>query len=338
MSPRKKKSVHLYRKIISSALSESWNNRWLWPFALFAAFLMTGGIYDVLLVSLRDLQSRQDLILRGKLPETVGIAWDRLTDGSSLLHLIGAWEGVVFTLLFLAIMLGLSIVGQSALVHGIGGRMKGRKPHFRESLAVGSRFFWQTLLLNIFTLGLTWFAKFLMFIPYRNSILHPSLGSLSAYLFTAVLFITVLIALTSVHLFTLNALILQEASLHEALSRAFALVKSGWLAILELALILFGIGMGIFALTFVLFVIMIIPLVLIVIATLVLGQSFIVTIGLSLGTILFFILFILAGIFTVTFQYTAWHLLFLKLGEGGLVAKLHRFSHWLTGSYKPKRA
>lgn len=299
---------------------------------------MTGGIYDVMLVSLRDLRSRQDLILHGQLPETVGVAWSRLTDGTSLLNLIGAWEGVAFTLLFLIVMLGLSIIGQGALVHGIGGRMRGRKPHFRESLTVGARFFWQTALLNIFTLGLTWFAKFLMFIPYRNSILQPSIGSLLGYLFTAILFITALIALTSIHLFALNAVILQDASLHEALSRAFDLLKKGWLAILELALILFGIGMGIFALTFILFIIMIIPLVLVVFATLVLGQGFIVTLGLSLGTLLFFTLFIVAGVFTVTFQYAAWHLLFLKLGEGGIVAKLHRFSHWLTGSYKPKRA
>lgn len=337
MSLKKKKHAPFYRQIIPKALAESWNHRWLWPFALFAAFLMTGGIYDVMLVSLRDLQSRQDLIVHGKLPESVGIAWSRLTDGGAL-GMIGAWQGLAFTLIFLGALLGLSVIGQGALVHGIGGRMRGRKPHFRESLTVGARFFVPTALLNLFTLGLIWFAKFLMFIPYRNSVLHPSFGSLLGYFLTAAIFIGVLVALTAVHLFALNALILQEASLHESITRAFELLRKGWLAVLELALVLFGIGIGVFALTFFVFIIMLIPLILVVVATLVLGQSLIVTIGISLGTILFFTLFIAAGVFTVTFQYAAWHLLFLKLGEGGLVAKLHRFSHWLTGSYKPGRS
>lgn len=338
MSPRKKKSAPLYRKLIPIALRESWNSRWLWPFALFAAWLMTGGIYDVMLTSLQELRTRQDIILHGQLPQTITIAWSRLTDGSSILHLIGAWESVLFASIFILAVLSLSIIGQGALVHGIGGRIRGRKPHFRESLAIGTKFFVQTMLLNIFILGLTWFAKFLMFIPYRNSILDPSIGHLLGYLFTTVLFIVTLIVLTSVHLFTLNAMILQEASLHEALVRAFELLRRGWLAVLELALILFGVGMGIFALTLILFFVMIIPLVLVMFATMVLGQGFIFSLGYALGTLLFFTLFILAGVFTVTFQYAAWHLLFLKLGEGGLVAKLHRISHWFTGAPKQRRS
>lgn len=299
---------------------------------------MTGGIYDVILVSLQDLQTRRDLILYGQLPDSVGVAWSRLTDGTSMIGLIGAWENLVFALVLIAAFLGLAIIGQGALVHGIGGRMRGRKPHFRESLTVGARFFGHTLFLNIFTLGLMWFAKFLVFVPYKTSVLQPSFGTLFLYLLMAVVYIIVVVALTSIHLFALNALILQDATLHEALVRAFELLKKGWLAVLELALILFGIGIGIFMLTLLVFIVMIIPLILVVLATLVLGQVFIVTLGISLATLLFFALFILAGAFTVTFQYAAWHLLFLKLGEGGLVAKLHRFSHWLTGVYKPSKS
>jgi hypothetical protein len=337
MSPKKKKHPPFYRTLVPKALSQAWNDRWLWPFAVFAALLMTGGIYDVILSSLRELQTRHDLIVAGTLPDSVMFAWSRLSGGESVLGMIGAWQSIAFALIFVIALLGLSIIGQGALAHGIGGRMRGKKSTFKQSLTVGARFFLPVALLNIFTIGLTWFAKFLMFIPYRATFVSPSLSGIVLYFLTALLFIAVLIALTSIHLFTLNALILQDATLHDAIGRAFSLLRKGWLAILELAFILFGIGIAIFALTFVLFIVMLIPLLLVMIATLVLGQAFVFSIGMALASILFFTLFIAAGAFSVTFQYVAWHHLFLKLGEGGLVAKLHRFSHWLTGSYKPSR-
>lgn len=336
MSPKRKKHPPIYRTLIPKALSQAWSDRWLWPFAVFAAVLMTGGIYDVILNSIREMKTRHALIVNGALPDTVVTAWSRLTDGSSILSLIGAWQSVVFALIFLAVLLGLSIIGQGALVHGIGGRMHGKKPTFRQSMTVGARFFLPVVLLNVFTLGLTWFAKFLMFIPYRTVALSPSVNHFFLYFLTALLFIAVLIVLTSVHLFSLNALILQEATLHDAIGRAFSILRAGWVAVLELAFILFGIGIAIFACTFLIFVVMIIPLVLVMVAVRIFGQVFIFSILAAIGSLLFFALFIAAGAFSVTFQYVAWHRLFLKLGEGGPVAKLHRLSEWLTGSYKPR--
>lgn len=326
----------VYRELIPSALREAWRERWLWPFAIFAALLHTGGVYDVILRSMRMVQNEGAALVRGNISPAAAYGWQNLTLGNGWLSFLGTVQSLAYAIIFVFALLALSVIAQGALVFGIGTRIRGKKPTFRECLGAGAHVFGKIAALNVITIGAIWLSRLILLLPYGYAATRSSFVSVSLYLLTALAFIGLIIALTSIHFFALNAILLQDAHLAEAIERGFLLLRKGWLAVLELALLLFGVGIIVFIIGIVTLFIMAIPLVLLMLGALLVGFHAALSLGYFVGTFLVLLLVLAAGAFTVTFQYAAWHRLFIQLGEGGAVAKLHRWSHWFMGM--PKRS
>lgn len=320
--------AHLYRIIIPEALRDAWSRRYLWPIALFAGLLYTGGIYDVLLASFREAKTKSLAMTSGGLPPVLNIVWEGIKNASDGFVIASMVQSILVAFVILGTFTALSIVCQGALAFGLGGSIRGRAPMFKESLSVGGKYAWRILALNVITLFLGWLAKFFFFIPYGLSMVNPvtGLGVLAAT--GAIFYALCIITLAAIHLFALNAIVLQDAHVNEALIRAWQLFKKGWLNVLEIGAMLFLVGAGILVAGALAFVIMALPTFLLMAVAALLNSSAFVYLGFIIFVLLFFTSTLLAGMVAITFQYAAWHRLFIRLGEGGALPKLHRW--WLA--------
>lgn len=319
---------HLYRVIIPDAFRDAWARRYIWPLALFAGLLYTGGIYDVLLTTFREAGRTSLGITTGGIPPALTILYQGFAAAPNAVAALGLIQSIAVAVVIIGAIVGLSVISQGALAFGLGGLIRGRAPLFGESVTVGTRYAWRVLALNIVTLFLGWLAKFFFLVPYGLSQTNPvtGLGVLAAI--GAFLYAVSVVALAAIHLFALNAIVLQDAHVTESLQRAWHLLRQGWLNALEIGTILFLIGAGILAAGALAFVLMALPIFLLMAAAALMNSTVIVYIGFILFVSLFFVTTFIAGMLAITFQYAAWHRLFIRLGEGGALPKIHRW--WLS--------
>lgn len=293
---------------------------------------MTGGMYDVLIRSLNALGEDAALLLSGS-QTSLGyglISWatqpfQEIGSMVGLLGTIGRFQGIVVSLVLLGIVGIASIIAQGSLVYGLGIRLRGEVPSLSACLAVGARFFWKTLLLNIVTLGLIWFFRTLVLLPFGTPLeattLFTVIGSIAAY----ILYILAVITLTSTHMLGLTSLILQKYSVHESLLRGLLQTRKSWLLILELGLGFLLLGVLLYFGLAVVYVIAGVPLLVLTLSAALLDSA----VAATLLNVLFFggalITFLCFGAFATTVQYAAWNQLALRMAQGTALAKLHRW-------------
>lgn len=337
---RKNISRPLYREILGDALVMAWRERRLWILALFAGALQTGGIYDVLLASIAQLPGQ----VKGFFAVTPWYQFSQtqgFLSGTSFaertINTLSLAQGVLFAICITVAVLGFSLIAQGALAYGLGGRTRVKGATFRQCLTVGARNFWPILTLNIFTLSLIWLARFFLLIPFAYSVAAPSYLSVGTYFLAFVLFILASILFTTIHLFALNAIILEQKSVWGAIVEAYALYKRSWVVIFELGAILLVFGAVMFFGAIAVFLIAAIPLFLLLASAALLGWWPVVWIGIGLGFLLFLALMIAAGTFTISFQYAVWTRLYRRLNEGHVFAKFTRWLRHLIGHEAPNR-
>lgn len=319
----------LYRVIVPASLRSAWKERWLWPIALLAGLIQTGGIMDALLISTRDARFQAVTLFDASWGQSFAAMWARVAAAPDWIGAILAGQSLFMGAVVVIATLALALIAQGALVFGIGGQVRGRKPGFRECLRMGTRMLGRILALNIITLGLSWLARFLMVLPLGLYAQDPTPGLALASVGMSILYVVVVLSLTAVHFFALNALVLQESHVAKALERGLRLLRDSWLTVIEIAVILFSIGIATMAVALVLFLVMWLPLFLLMLGTALLNMTALFSFLYFLSILLFLLIMLMAGAFNLSFQYRAWHHLFLRLGEGGAVAKLHRWLHAL---------
>lgn len=322
---------------MTQAFVEAWRERRFWILGVFACILQTGGLFDVILTSIARIPSEANGLFLSQSPFTLAnlrLAAANVSPLQTFLTYCTTTERFVFGLLLVAAIVGLSVIAQGALVYGLGASKAKREISFKECLTSGAQTFWPVLFLNIVTLGLIGIGKFLVLIPFAYSIFAPSLLSVLTYFASFLLFLFASLALTAIHFFALNAMILRRLSLWNALTSGYHLYKKTWVIILELGVLLFLIGIILFGLAIFAFVLMAIPVFIITAAAAMSDYWGVVWFGLSFGLVLFFGLLVATGAFTVTFQYATWTALYRRAEEGKAVAKsirtLHRLLSHLT--------
>lgn len=322
----------LYRTIFRDALSTAWHHPRLWLLALFASLLMTGGMYDVLLRSFNALGKDAAALLSGSQssPGYGLISWatqpfQEIGSLVGLLDTMGRVQGILLSMTLLGIVGVASIIAQGALVYGLGIRLRGEVPSLSACLAVGVRFFWKVLLLNIITLGLVWFFRTLVLLPFGTPLeattFFTVVGSIAAYF----LYILAVITLTSTHMLGLTSLVLQKYSVHESLLRGLLQTRKSWLLIIELGLGFLLLGVLLYFGLAVVYVIAGVPLLVLTLSAALLDSA----VAATLLNILFFggalLTFLCFGAFATTVQYAAWNQLALRMAQGTALAKLHRW-------------
>ncbi len=320
----------LYRTLFREALSTAWHHPRLWALGFFAALLHTGGIYDVLLRSFNQLGEAAAYRLAGTSFTQGLLAWalqpmQEIGQAVGVLGTIGRLQGLLVILVLLGITAGSSVIAQGGLIYGLGIRLRGNVPPLSACLSIGARFFWKTATLNAITLGLLWFFRTLVLLPFATPLEQTSFWTVTGSVLSYLLYIAAVITLTSVHMLALSSLVLQKYSVLESLARAVAQTKRAWLVILELGVGFFLLGVAMFLGLGALYLVAGVPLLVLTLSAALLNSA----VAATILNILFFggalLAFLLLGSFATTLQYAAWQGLGMRLVQGTAYAKIHRW-------------
>lgn len=319
------KNEPVYRPILRESLMFAWKEKRFWIIALIAGILMTGSVFDVIWRSVNSL-SAQASLLGAALPfwqKAVG-TWSHLSISSLIIGSLQTLLATAFFLLIIFTVFSLSVIAQSALVHAINTNKRGKKLAMMDSIRVGARSLWPVFVLNLISLATLLACRSLIAIAMNFAYQASSVLSFSVYLVTFILFTLLALAVFIIQIFATNAMILQGATLAQAIERGIEMLKRHWITAAEVAAILFLISIGLFALAVAGGLLLSIPYMICLFISVMVGSGtlFLFT------TILFialYIAFLFASVgFSVLLQYATWTAMFRAFGEGGVLPKVHR--------------
>jgi len=320
----KKWNRPFYRDVLRDAFFLAWRHRKLWIFALFACILQTGGIIDVVLTSSAVItRQAKNLIGNG--------GWmgppffnTELSGVPGAISAISKIESLMLVVLLVITVFVVSVIAQGALAYGLGARTDKESPPFRACLTVGAKNFWSIAFLNIMTLGVMWLARFIVLIPYTYSITNATWLSVIGYIIAFFVFLVVVTGMTTIHMFSLNAIILRSETIKNALEDTYILFKKHWLMVVEVAALLFIIGFGLLLAAVTLTILAEIPLFLMLILAALFHWMVLLEFLFGMGIAVLVVIFGLFGVWSVSFQYAVWQRLYLRTEGGSVMSKIHR--------------
>ncbi len=318
----------VYRHVLMQAWHLAWSEWRLWPFAFFASFLLTAGTYDAI-GNIYFKIVRQADILGGNSP-FAGMSWD------SFGGVFGALTALQWTLGLSIVMLGFlaaSCIAQGALVYSIGASRLGDKVDFRKALGIGARAFWPIAALNVMALAIFALVRFVVAAFMDYALTADTLAAGLLFVASFVMFVGLAFVITIIQIFALNAMILQGASVADGILRGYLQFKRHWVVSIETAVILAAIAILLnAALTYLVFVAGM-PFMLLMVTAVVVKSPIMYFGAIVLGVVAMLAVFALATAILAQLQYAAWTFLYRKLGEGGVVPKLHRLVRSFIGRY-----
>lgn len=326
----------IYRQIIRQAWTISWRNKTLWIFGFFAAFLINGGVYDLgikMFTRTTWLSTTWQSLTTDSLPLIPSLhqALVQTLDWSSMGVIAVTVIFVIVALLFIAV----SIICQGSLIHGIRTILK-KKTINKEVIDAGLEKFWPVLGINVFLkagiLLLVIFVSFALFMVVTQSILLNAVVHLLSYL----IFIPLAIVFYFMAILASCYIVLRDKPFFSSIALAWQLFARNWLICLELGFLLFVIAFLIGLVMLLIFLILSVPVVLLLLGALALQSDVAYLVTFFLTVFIIFVVIILGGSFTVTFQYTSWVLLFERLTTKGGFSRLTRWVGQLAGLHKIK--
>ena len=313
----------LYRHILGDAWNLTWRNKLLWVLGFLAVFWGDVGAYHSLNSALGDFSASLPERFSGTLPHLS--SFHGFTRGGIA---VGVSAMVILLLLLLALMV-FAIAARGGLLYEIVARHNGKRISSYDGLRRGFRAFFPLLLVGLIT-KLDLVLTFLLL----NPLVHGTPQILTLGLFIIVFTLTTLVSLmiSFLGIYASALIMLEGCTTGEALRESLRLFGQHWLVSLELALLLYGIGFLVGIAVLIAFAVLAIPFMLLMTIVALLHLKSAVLLILIPAILIYMALLILLGAGFVTFQYTAWTLLFLRL-EDQPVAKIvrltSRFGHIL---------
>jgi hypothetical protein len=319
----------VYRPILREAFKLTWEEKKLWLLSAIAGILLTGSVYDVVFKGFTAVNAGRGSSLLGTLAAAWGglaASWPGLTISDIIFGSLNALLFTGFCLIIAFTIFAASVIAQGTIVYAIGARRRGRIPGFRDALTVGARALWPVLVLNIIAFAVLFATRGL--IAVAHNALNVNIGGLLflVYLLSFVVFVIVGGVTVIIQIFALNAMILQGATLAQGIERGIEIFRRHWVVTIETVAILFVISIGASILTITLLMLLTIPYFILGVTAIAVKSALLWTIV----TLLFFLasFLVVLGVFGFVIQlhYTSWTLMYRKLGEGGVLPKLHRLA------------
>jgi hypothetical protein len=326
----------VYREVLSHAFHAAWEQPRYWLLAFFSALLLTAGSYDVVLKAFTNVRDLSIYIKLGGIPDAtpLKLAFSTALSGfDNLMRVAVSLQVVIAVAAILIALAALSCICQGGLVFALGALKRGGRPTLAEALRVGGGAFWPVAALNALVLTTLWILRFLAAFPLFLALEQPTASNWFLYLLSFLVFIAISFVISIVQIFALNAMILQGASVQEAIVRGYAVFKKHWMVAIETAVLLFFIALGLGILCLGLFFVFALPMFAMVIAAGVLQSRILLTAAMGLSFAGFFVGLFAVAAFVTQFQYATWTFLYRKLGEGGVLPKLHRLARAIAGTY-----
>lgn len=324
----------VYRDVLKRALQTAWQDRQFWPLALLAGILVTAGSYDVLLQALTSITSQGQFTALTTGTTFVAAIADAGTGGlDRVLSVIGGLEMLALVAIVVILVAVLSCVAQGGLVYALGARKRGAKATLGESFRVGAHAVWPIVALNALTFAFLWILRFLVALPLFLALDNTSTVTYLIYLASFIVFIPLSFLIAILQIFALNGMIVQGATLADGLRRGYMLLKQHWVVVIETALLQILLSLAVWAVFLLAFLFLMVPI-FVFVATSVMVQSVsLFTASMILGAVVFTMGLLVAAAFTIQLQYATWTYLYRRLGEGGVVPKIHRLVRNVTGFF-----
>lgn len=331
----------IYRPILRDAFFSTWKNKYLWFIAIIAGILLTGSVSDIFWKNLNAL-SAQNSILTLLYPfwSQAIITWSGVSLSSIIIGSLSVLLNTVFFLVIAFAIFGASAICQGTLIHSIGSD---HKPSFKASLAVGAHALWPILVLNILTIAFLVGCRSFIAIALATLITEATTGSYLIYLLSFIVFCIISAGASVIQIFAMNAMILQGATLIQGLERGWKLLLRHWVTAIETIAILFLISFGAYVLIIAVGMLLVVPFAVLLLTSAYIDSS-VLFLLVTIVFILLFLIFLLGAFgFIVLMHYTTWTQLYKKMGEGGVLPKIHRivreFTHqtFVPGSPKKSR-
>ncbi len=325
----------LYRDIIKHAAHVAWHDRQYWPLALFAGLLATAGAYDIAWKIVTSITEQGQFI---GFTQSISPLFPHLvTTGRSSMDfavsLIGGLESLLFLVLIVFGFCIVSCIAQGGLVFALGAKRKGSTPTLREAWHVGGQAFWPIASLNIMAFVVTWVLRFLAALPLMFALESTTTTTYLIYLVSFGILVPLSFFIAILHIFALNSMVLQGSSLPDGLWRSYQLIKKNWVVIFETAIMQTLVSMGVWFVCVLAALLLLIPAFVTLLAAGIIHSGILFAFAFTVSAIFFVGGLLLAAAFTIQLQYATWTSLFRRLGEGGVLPKIHRVLRTLFGTH-----
>ncbi|MBU0597869.1 hypothetical protein KKF61_02635 [Patescibacteria group bacterium] len=318
-----------YRIVLKEAFDIVKKRKFLWVFGFFAALLGAGGEFETLFTSYSNLAQTSTDILSVQSLYQGGVIWSMFTN---VKYFIGTypWQTFIFILMFVVlglVLLWLAIISQIALFDAAAKFKNNKKVGYAEGYRIGNKFFGPVFLINVVVKVILYFLFIAVSAPLITWFLvgNSVLGGVIFIILLFLLYIPLSIIAAFVVKYTVAYIVIKDKKWQEAIKLSWELFKKNWLTTIEMAFILlvFGILVG---LAIILLVgISSIPFILISLVAIFINSSLLFNAATFIGIIVWFIIIAILGAAYVSYQYTAWTLLFLKLVDRKAESKLVRW-------------
>ena len=320
--------MRIYRDVLKQSWSILWRYPWLWSFGLLAALTGVGAEYNSLVAATDRISNQANFLgVLKSFTASGGVTqtWYSFLNSFTSAPLLFVWS--LFLLVVIALLIiWVIVVAQAALIRAAGAIDDKEPINFTRAAEAGVHYFWPLLWLNILTKFVIYLVLSVAFLPFLISFLaQPE----TTWNFDSLILISFLV---SVPLAVIVSFILKYAAIYvvlerqpwwHALERAINLFFRNWLVSLELAGLMFAVSFALSILVYFL-----IP------PEFVLQLSFLwqefdsITLIRVLRSAL---VIVAAGTWYATFQYIAWVILFRRLQNSHVVAKLIRLTDDIPG-------
>lgn len=324
----------LYRPVLRDAFRAAWEEKHYWWVALLAGLTLTGSVYDVgwRLMNAGAVPAIPRAVW-GALWQRAVSVWSGFSLTDTILGGLKVFQLTAFFLIALGAVFVFSVIAQGALVYALGARHRGRSPKVKEALTVGARALWPVLVLNLFVVAILLAARGLLAIALSGAITNTTALAYLAYIVAFLAFAIISAAAVMLQVFALNAMLLQGATLVQALERGASLLAKHWVVAVEATALLFVITLGASFLAIAVNMLLGVPLFMLLILATVLQSKALLWLTLYTAVTLFVAVMLALGGCLIQLHYAAWTSLFRRFGEGGVIPKIHRWVRWLTHGY-----
>jgi len=209
----------------------------------------------------------------------------------------------------------------------------GEKTDFRKALGIGARAFWPIATLNVMTLLAFAAIRFVVAAFMDYALTADTLAAGLLFVLAFVLFVGLAFIITIMQIFALNAMILQGASVADAILRGYVQFKRHWIVSVETALILAVVAIALNAVLTYLVFLAGMPFLLAMVTAAVIQSPVLYFGAMVLALLVMLAVFATATAMLSQLQYATWTFLYRKIGEGGVVPKIHRMVRTLFGHY-----
>lgn len=312
----------IYRPLFLEAWRTVWRRKRLWLLGVFAAFMVSGGLFESVSGSWQTALRGRLLIeqcLNGTLP---GYQW-LVSYGRYMSVLSPAHQYFLAAAVFLVLAF-LAAIGAAAQGALFAGALEKHLLGFRELFKTGRQFFWRVLWLDV--LGKLGLGLVFMLTVAPVAFMNPLPYGWHKYppFISLVLFLAGAIFITVIQMLSLAGVVRKHLNARAAIAEAWDIFRLHVWVSFELGILLFAVSFLAALATLAALFVLGLPITLLFVAAIILGSPLFYEFSIIVSIAAVVSLILLASGLLTAFQYTTWSLYFEEASRFGIIPKIKR--------------